>query len=106
MKKVFKSYAIIWAVLFVLFQVISFVPVRMGGGEKYTLSFWIGYVFITLSFLGQIICTYLALKDNDIKKTFYNISLISASYTGVIFSFVFGGLCMIITKDKSPTEFF
>lgn len=97
MKKVFKFYSVIWAVLFALFNVISFVSVGWAGISKYTPSFWIGYAFITLSFIGQIVCAYFALKDNDIKKTFYNVSLIAASYTGLILSFVFGGLCMIIS---------
>lgn len=97
MKKTFKFYSVIWAVLFVLFNVISFVSVGWTGIEKYTPSFWIGYVFITISFIGQLVCAYVALKDDDIKKTFYNISLISTSYTGLILSFVFGGLCMLIS---------
>lgn len=97
MKKVFKFYSIIWAVFLALFNVISFVSVGWAGIPKYTPSFWIGYVFITLSFVGQIVCAYFALKDDEIKKTFYNISLISTSYTGLILSFVFGGLCMIIS---------
>lgn len=97
MKKVFKFYSVIWAVLLALFNVISFVSVGWAGISKYTPSFWIGYAFITLSFIGQIVCAYFALKDNDIKKTFYNVSLIAVSYTGLILSFVFGGLCMIIS---------
>ena len=97
MKKVFKFYSVIWAVLLALFNVISFVSVGWAGISKYTPSFWIGYAFITLSFIGQIVCAFFALKDNDIKKTFYNVSLIVASYTGLILSFVFGGLCMIIS---------
>lgn len=97
MKKVFKFYSAVWAVLLALFNVISFVSVGWAGIPKYTSSFWIGYVFITLSFIGQIVCAYFALKDDDIKKTFYNISLISTSYTGLILSFVFGGLCMIVS---------
>ena len=97
MKKVFKFYSVIWAVLLALFNVISFVSVGWAGISKYTPSFWIGYAFITLSFIGQIVCAYFALKYNDIKKTFYNVSLIAASYTGLILSFVFGGLCMIIS---------
>ena len=97
MKKAFKFYSAIWAVLLVLFNVISFVSVGWTGIEKYTPSFWIGYIFITIAFIGQIICTYFALKDNDMKKTFYNISLISTSYTGLILSFIFGGLCMLIS---------
>ena len=97
MKKVFKFYSAVWAVLLALFNVISFVSVGWTGISKYIPSFWIGYVFITLSFIGQIVCAYFALKDDDIKKTFYNVSLISTSYTGLILSFVFGGLCMIVS---------
>lgn len=96
MKKVFKFYSIIWAVLLALFNVISFVSIGWAGIEKYTPSFWIGYIVITIAFIGQIVCTYFALKDNDIKKTFYNASLISTSYTGLILSFIFGGLCMLL----------
>ena len=97
MKRTFKFYSIIWAALFVLFNVISFASVGWTGIEKYTPSFWIGYVFITISFIGQFLCAHVALKDDDIKKTFYNISLITTSYTGLILSFVFGGLCMLIS---------
>lgn len=97
MKKVMKFYCVIWAILLALFNVISFVSVGWAETPKYTPSFWIGYIFITIAFIGQLICTYFALKDNDSKKTFYNISLISTSYTGLILSFVFGGLCMIIS---------
>lgn len=97
MKKVFKFYSAIWAILLALFNVISFVSVGWAGIEKFTPSFWIGYIFITVAFIGQIICTYFALKDNELKKTFYNVSLISTSYTGLILSFIFGGLCMIIS---------
>ena len=97
MKKIFKFYSLIWAIFLALFNVISFVSVGWAGISKYTPSFWIGYAFIILSFVGQIVCAYYAFKDDDIKKTFYNISLISTSYTGLILSFVFGGLCMIIS---------
>lgn len=97
MKKIFKFYSAVWAILLVLFNIISFVSVGWAGIEKYTPSFWIGYIFITLAFIGQIICAYFAFKDNDIQKTFYNVSLIATSYTGLILSFVFGGLCMIIS---------
>lgn len=97
MKKAYKYYSAIWAVLLGLFNIISFVSVGWAGISKYTPSFWIGYIFITVTFIGQIICTYFALKDNEQKKTFYNISLISTSYTGLILSFVLGGLCMIIS---------
>lgn len=73
MKKVMKFYCVIWAILLALFNVISFVSVGWAETPKYTPSFWIGYIFITIAFIGQLICTYFALKDNDSKKTFYNI---------------------------------
>ena len=96
MKKALKYYSIIWTIVFILFNVISFIPADNLGVERYTASFWIGYVFITLSFIGQYVCTYFALKDG-LNKTFYRLSLISTSYTGLILSFIFGGLCMLIS---------
>ncbi len=98
MKKVFKFYSAIWTVLLGLFNVITFLSVESLEILQYVPSFWIGYVFITLSFIGQIVCAYFALEGDDIKKTFYNASLITTSYTGLITSFVFGGLCMIISS--------
>ena len=97
MKKAFRYYFIIWSVTFALFNVIAFVSVGWEGQEKYTASFWIGYVSITLAFIGQIVCAYFALKESEIKKTFYNVSLITTSYTGLILCFVFGALCMLIS---------
>lgn len=97
MKKTFKSYLVVWGVLFALFNVIAFVSVGWSGQEKYTPSFWVGYVFITLTLLGQLACAYIALKEDNLNKTFYNISLFSASYTGLIVSFIVGGLCMLIS---------
>lgn len=97
MKKAFKFYFAVWAVLLALFNVIAFVSVGWAGIEKYTPAFWIGYIFITLAFIGQLACAYYALKGDDVKKTFYNISLITTSYSGLIVSFIVGGLCMLIS---------
>lgn len=97
MKKTFKSYLGIWAVLLALFNVIAFVSVGWVGQEKYTPSFWIGYILITVMFIGQLICGYMAFKADSAQKMFYNISLIQSSYSGLIISFVVGGLCMLIS---------
>ena len=97
MKKLFQSYLILWAILLVLFNVIAFVSVGWSGQEKYTASFWIGYIAIMLMFGGQLYCAYLALKADTAKKLFYNLSLIRISYTGLIASFIIGGLCMLIS---------
>ena len=97
MKKEFKSYVVVWAVLLALFNVIAFVSVGWAGQEKYTASFWIGYTFITLTFIGQLACAYIALKAENLQKIFYNIPLITASFAGLIASFIVGGLCMLIS---------
>lgn len=98
MKKIFKFYLAMWAVLLALFNVIAFVSAGWEGQEKYTASFWVGYVFIMLAFVGQLVCAYLTLREDDVKKLFYNIPLVTISYTGLILSFICGGLCMLISS--------
>lgn len=95
MKKTFNYYAIIWAVVLALFNVLAFVPTAWGD-QASEPSFWIGYLFITLTFIGQFVCGYIALKDGDARTTFYNIPLVTTSYAGLALSFVFGGFCMLI----------
>ncbi len=97
MKKRFNIYAVCWIVLLALFNVIAFVSPEWNGIEKYTSSFWIGYVFITVTFIGQLLCALFALKEENATKLFYKVSLISTSYTGLIVTFVVGGLCMLIS---------
>ena len=96
MEKGLKNYIAVWAILLVLFNVIVFVTPAWGAEEKYTASFWIGYVLITLAFAGQLACAYLALREDDRTRLFYNISLVTISYSGLIASFVAGGLCMTV----------
>ncbi len=97
MKKTFKLYIAAWLILLALFNVIAFVSVGWEGYEKYTPAFWIGYVFITLAFIGQLICSYIALNKKNATATFYRLPLVTISYTGLIVSFVAGGLCMLIS---------
>ena len=97
MKKTFNFYAILWAVLLVLFNVIAFVSVGWAGQEKYTASFWIGYGFISLSFVGNLICAYKVFQADSLQKLFYGLSLLRVGYISMVLSFVFGGLCMLIS---------
>ena len=97
MKKTFKFYAIIWAISFALFNVVSFVaPDEVAGVSKFDGAFWVGYIFIALAFIGQLICAYIAFKAENLKKLFYNIPLISISYIGLVVMLVVGGLTMAI----------
>ena len=88
MKKGFTSYAICWAILLTLFNLLCFVtPAEWYGFNKFGGSFWAGYAVITLAFLG---------RAENAKKFFYNLPLITVSYTGLILTLVLGGLCMAI----------
>lgn len=92
MNKNFKYYLSVWTILLVLFNVVTFVvPRPLFGG-----AFWSGYIFITLAFIGQLVCGYVALKEENIRKLFYNFPILSISYTGLILTSIFGIVCMVI----------
>lgn len=97
MKKAFGFYAIIWAILLSLFNVVCFVsPREVGGYSKFGGAFWVGYIFITLSFIGQLICAYIAFKADNLQKFFYNVPLIRISRIGLVLTAILGTLCMAI----------
>ena len=97
MKKSIGVYSVIWAICLAVFNVITFVtPNEIGGVSKFTASFWVGYVFITVAFIGQLVCALFALKAENIKKMFYRIPMISISYTGLILMLIAGGIFMAI----------
>ncbi len=97
MNKKFKYYALIWAILLAVFNVICFViPEEAAATGKFGGAFWTGYIFITVAFIGQLICAFIALKTDDKTKLFYNIPIIRISYTGLILTLIFGAVCMAI----------
>lgn len=97
MKKSFKTYAIAWAVMFVLFNVICFATLNATAEYiKFGGAFWSGYTFIVIAFIGQLLCAYKAFKAENSTKMFYNLPIITISFTGLILTLIFGGACMII----------
>ena len=97
MKKSFKTYAIAWAVMFVFYNVICFAtPNETEEYIKFGGAFWSGYAFIVIAFIGQLLCAYKAFKAENITKFFYNLPIITISFTGLILTLIFGGACMII----------
>lgn len=97
-KNNFKFYVICWALFLALFNVVSFVSVGWAGQEKYTASFWIGYILITLAFVGQLVCAYFALNKDSADAVFYRISIVTISYSALIASLFVGGICMLIPR--------
>ena len=95
MKKRFGMYATAWILLLALFNLIVFITPGEAE-EKFTASFWIGYTMITVGFLGQLLCGYVALKEENSQKLFYRLSLAKTSYSGLFATFFVGILCMAI----------
>jgi len=97
MNKNFKYYAIVWAILLAVFHVIVFVsPAELAGMNKFGGAFWSGYIFIVLAFAGQLFCAFRAFRADNSTKLFYNLPLIAVSWTGLVLTLIFGGLCMAI----------
>ena len=97
MKKSFKIYSLIWAICFAVFNVITFVtPKEIGGVSKFSGSFWVGYILITIAFVGQLACAFVAFKAENLKKFFYNIPLLSISYSGLVAMLIVGSVFMAI----------
>ena len=100
MKKKFGIYAVIWAVALVVFNVVSF-TVALNTGKELNASFFIGYGAVTAAFIGQLLCAYFAFRADSLKKFFYNVSLISLSYGGLVAMLVLGSLTMLIPDTFS-----
>ena len=63
MNKNFKLYLSVWAIFLALFNVVAFVsPAEIAGADKFSGAFWPCYVLITLAFVGQLACSYVAFK--------------------------------------------
>ncbi len=96
MKKGIKFYSLCWAIVFIVFNVISFaVPITVNV-NKFTPSFWIGYAFITIMFIAQLICSILFFKQDSKEKRFLNIPVISLSYTALLVSIIAGAVAMAV----------
>ena len=97
MKKGFKYYVIGWVILLGLFNALAFIIPAWPTLEKFTASFWIGWGVTIATFFGQLICAWVAFNEDSAKKTFYNISLFTVSYDGLITMFVVAMICIIVT---------
>lgn len=98
MKRNFKSYALIWAIMLAAFNAVVFLvrPVIPGYVVNYDVRFWIAWGFILAAFIGNLVCAYFAFKAQNLKKLFYNLPLITVSYAGLIVMPVLGGALMLI----------
>lgn len=96
MNKKQLTYTVAWLVLVAIFNIIVFVVPVADGYEKYLGAFWGAYVFAMLAFVGQLICSLVALKEDDKQKLFYNIPLIRISYSTLILAIIISSTCFLI----------
>ncbi len=94
--KTFGGYIATWVVLLMLFCSVTFIPVTAIEVVKFNTWFCIGFGSIAVSFLGQLICSYIALKDENKEKTICKISLYRLSYTVLVITFIVGSCIMLI----------
>ena len=98
MKKDFKFYALIGAILLAIWCAVVFLvrPIIPGYVINYDARFWIAFVFIVLAFIGNLVCAYLAFKAENSKKMFLNLPLITVSWSALIAMLVIGSVLMLI----------
>ena len=95
MKKSFKYYIVVWGLLLALFNLITFIVPNPPNPAKFTESFWIGYGFVMAAFVGQLVCAGIAFRHDERSLVFYNLSLLSSSFAGLVATFIAGIICMI-----------
>ncbi len=98
MKKNFKFYALIWAILLAVWCTVVFLvrPIIPGYVINYDVRFWIAFVFIFAAFVVNLVCAYFAFKAENLKKMFYNLPLITVSRAALIAMLVAGSAFMLI----------
>lgn len=99
MKKYFKYYGICWAIVLVVFNVITFVVTNETVGlASVGSSFWVGYAFITIAFIGNLICSLLFFKEENKGKVFLNVPIINLAYSALIVSLIVGAVAMAVPQ--------
>ena len=103
MKKNFKFYALMWAVLLAVWCAVVFLvrTILPGYVINYDARFWIAFVFIVLAFIGNLVCAHLAFKAENSKKMFLNLPLITVSWSALITMLVVGSVLMLIPNGPA-----
>lgn len=97
MKKYFKFYGICWAIALVVFNIITFISTgNTVGISNAGAGFWVGYIFITIVFIGNLVCSFLFFKEENIDKIFLKLPIIYIAYIALIVSLIAGAIAMAI----------
>lgn len=98
MKKNFKFYIIIWAILLALYNLTVFLvkPIIPGYVINYDARFWISWGVFIATYIGQLFCSKVAFDSKNNEKLFLNIPLITQSYTALVIATIAGTALMLI----------
>lgn len=98
MKKGLTYYSIAWAICLVVFNILTFVmPHAIGNFDWYQHpSFWIGYGFVMLSFIVQLLIGIKMFASEKAEKIFLRLSLQKISYSALLTSLVVGAVFMTV----------
>ena len=103
MKKQRTNYLLIWALTFIVFNVILFAVLpnnyTIAGIEysKFGGAFWIGYIGITIAFIGNLAISMLFFaKSENAAKVFLNFPLLNLAWGALVTTFIVGMVIMAI----------
>lgn len=96
MTKAFKSFFIVWVLCIGAFNIISFIVPNFMNNERANQA--VGFVSINIAFIIMLICAYIVFKENDLKKIFLNLSLLSICNIGLLVMLIFGIWSMIDSR--------
>lgn len=96
MKKAFKKYIIIWFLLFIVFNVCTFLIPLFNGETKINNNFFVGYGIIVITFIIELFCGYMILNVNTINKIFINLPMAYIGYGSLWIVGIIGILSMTV----------
>ena len=97
MKKTFKYYAIIWASLLAVYNLVVFLVRPLPGYViNYDARFWVSWVIVNATFAGQLFCAKVAFNSKNNEKFFLNLPLITKSYKSLVLMTIVASALMLI----------
>ena len=98
MKNYRKYYAIIWAILFAVYNAVVFLvfPNDAFGLNKFGGAFWASYVAIIIAFIGNLICSLRFFESGNKEQTFLSMPLLTIAWSALAVTMLVGTLAMLI----------
>lgn len=97
MKKNALFFIVCWVILVAIFNVLCFViPAQLFGVSHFDTTFWIGWAFVMLAFIGHLLCSLYICKEKNVGRLFYKIPLLNVAYTMLVVNVIVGVVCMVI----------